>query len=84
MIKHIFLIKDTKAEVYSGPFTSINLQTFQRECATLRGLDTQFGKHPQDFAIYSVGTINDGTGVISSTPPEHVINMDDLFNSERV
>lgn len=81
MIKQMFLIKDTKAEVYSGPFTSVNLRTFERECATLKGSDTQFGKHPQDFAIYTCGSVNDSTGVIESTPPVHVINMDDLFNS---
>lgn len=81
MIKQLFFIKDVKAELYNGPYTSVNLQVFKRECATLKGSDTQFGKHPMDFAIYSCGTVNDSTGVLESSPPVHIINMDDLFNS---
>lgn len=81
MIKHLFYIKDTGAELYMGPYTSINLQTFQRDVLALRDSDTQFGKHPQDFAVYSCGTVNDTSGVIEVTPPVFVINMDDLFKS---
>lgn len=79
MIKQIFLIKDTKAELYNGPFVSFNLQVFERELMSLKDSDTQYGRHPSDFAVYSAGSINDSTGCITALPPEHILNLDDLF-----
>lgn len=79
MIKHLFLLKDTKAEIYHGPYSSLNAQVYLRDLSTLKDSDTQFSKHPSDFAVYSCGTLNDSTGVVEPTPPVHMINLDDLF-----
>lgn len=81
MKKLMFALKDTKAEVYHGPYTAVNENVFLRDLASLEGSDTQFAKHPADFAVYRLGTIDDSTGVIDSCPPVHIINLDDLFGS---
>lgn len=82
MIKCLFLIKDTKAEFFHGPFVSANIDTFRRDLVALRGSDTPFSTYPDDFAVYTCGSFNDCTGSLASTAPEHQFNLDQILRAE--
>lgn len=75
----LYLLRDNKAAVYSGPFKAVNREVFLREIATLRGGETMYAKHPEDFGLYFCGRFDDSTGTFENVPPEHIANLIDVF-----
>lgn len=60
MIFKIFTIYDDKAKAYIAPFVlpedGMAIRTFA-ECAN--SLEHQFGKHPEDYTLFRIGTFCD-------------------------
>lgn len=66
-----YAVRDLKAGAYSVPFFSLNDNTALRT-ATDWANDTNhpFGKHPEDYELFSLGTYDDETALL--TPDELV------------
>jgi len=62
MIHNVFTIFDAKAEAYLPPFilpkTSMAKRTFS-DC--VNSADHQFGAHPEDYTLFTIGTFDDET-----------------------
>lgn len=84
MLHQLFTLRDNKACVYHGPFKAVNQEVFLRELQTIKGSDSIFGKHPEDFSIYHLGSFDDSTAVVNTSPAVHIINLIDLFGENNV
>jgi len=91
MIHNVFTIFDAKAEAYLPPFilpkTSMAKRTFA-DCVNSK--DHQFGAHPEDYTLFTIGTFDDETAQYNLllTPEslglgvEYVINSPEVENSK--
>jgi len=79
-MKHeIFALRDNKISAYLQPFFTLNSELATRAVtAVANDLTDPVGKNPEDFALFSLGTYDDSTGLIESTPATHVVNAIDL------
>ena len=73
-------IRDAKGDASMNPmfFQSIaqGIRSFEDAC---NDGNSDFGKHPEDYALFKVGTFNQRTGVLSALDtPLHVANGADL------
>ena len=63
MIKEIFAVYDNKTETYGQPYFAITkgeaIRAFQD---IINDITHPLGKHPEDFALYALGTYNDKNG----------------------
>lgn len=66
MQKQMFSIYDSKAKVFSNPFTSINTATavrdFQRAASDPH---SDISRFPEDYTLFDLATFDDVTGVIA-------------------
>lgn len=63
MLKLLYTVYDCKTLIYSPPFAHINDAEATRTLTdTLEDPNTMLHKHPMDYALYRLGTFNDGTG----------------------
>lgn len=63
----IFAIRDAKAEAFLQPFFMQNAGAALRAFGdSVNDEKCPFNKHPEDYAIYSVGSFDDSTGEIVS------------------
>ena len=75
MIHKMFAIYDSKAETYLLPYY------FQYEGQATRMFSDwvndpnhPFGKHPDDYTLYSIGEYDDNTGTISQDKITSIVN----------
>ncbi len=65
----IFTIRDSKAEAYLQPFYAMNVGLAVRmitESAQDQG--TMLYKYPSDFELFSIGSFDEHTGIITGSP----------------
>lgn len=73
MKTNLYVIFDVKAKFYNKPFYLPNTATAIRTFTDLANdMNTDIGKHPEDFILFEIGTYDDATATIESTEP-HVI-----------
>lgn len=70
-MKHrMFTVYDTKAKAYLPPFflhrEEMATRSF-KDC--VNSATHQFGKHPEDYTLYCVGTFDDDKGSFDTTIP---------------
>ncbi len=70
-----FSIHDTKAEAWTNPiFANSNgaaLRSFTDAC---RNPESDFGRHPEDYSLFYVGTFDDQSGELTGDNPVHLIH----------
>lgn len=70
MLQNIYSIHDSKADAYLPPFflhsDGMATRSFQ-DCITDQ--THAFGKHPQDYTLFKIGTFNDKTSEIEYFSP---------------
>jgi hypothetical protein len=70
MLQNIYTIHDSKADAYLPPFflhsDGMATRSFQ-DCITDK--EHNFGKHPQDYTLFKIGTFNDKTSEIEYLSP---------------
>lgn len=73
MKKVLCSIFDTKAQVFSNPFTSVNSLTALRSFSDAASdPHTEIHRNPTDYVLYEIGTFDDVLGVVMpSTPVNH-------------
>lgn len=74
MIKKVFTIYDSKAELHSNPFFAVNeaiaLRIFED---AVNDPQTNIYRHPSDHTLFKVGEFDDSKGTI--IPMEALINL---------
>jgi len=75
MKQKIFTIYDSKANAYLTPFflhqDAMAVRIFT-DC--VNDLSHQFGKHPEDYTLFSLGDWNDDKAKFLTTPPKALGN----------
>lgn len=73
----LYVIYDSKAEVYGQPASSKNDETLRREArALVNDSNTPYFAHPEDYTIFRVASFNSDTGCIDAhEAPVHVVSM---------
>lgn len=67
MIHRMFAVFDVTANAYLQPFFTVNTGTAVRSISELvNDKAHQFGKYPNDYVLYEVGSFNDADGLLSS------------------
>jgi len=76
MNHQLFSVYDTKAEVYTPPFFVPTLGIATRAFSDcVNSADHQFGKHPQDYTLFKLGTFDDNTAHLELLPaPQSIGN----------
>lgn len=75
----IYSIRDIKANAYHRPFFVPNRAVAIRAVTDIaQDTQTDIGKHPEDYQLFYLGTYDDNTGALSSTAPEHVLNINTI------
>ena len=70
---NIYSIRDLKIEAYSQPFYSHTHGSALRAFADhVNEAGSAPNKHPEDFALFHLGTFNDQTGEITGQQPRHI------------
>ncbi|WNK14734.1 MAG: nonstructural protein [Microvirus sp.] len=65
-MKEMFSVYDSKAAVFSNPFTSVNKFTALRDFqAAAIDPNSTISTYPSDFILYQLGTFDEHTGAIS-------------------
>jgi hypothetical protein len=60
MIHNVFSIYDSKAAAYLPPFILPRIEMGQRVFSdAINSKDHQFGKHPEDYTLFHLGTFDD-------------------------
>jgi len=74
---NVYAIKDAKAGIFHPPFFSQNHATATRSANhSARDAHSLSNSHPEDFAIYHIGTFDDESGKLSVMPtPDFVSNI---------
>jgi hypothetical protein len=80
MVVNLYAVHDFKSESYERPFPAVNDAVACRMfVAALRQPDSMLAAHPQDFALYCLGTFDDYNGVISGLDVRrHVVDAASL------
>lgn len=66
MLKLLCAVYDTKAGVYSNPFTSLRIETAVRDFAyAAQDQLCDIGRNPADYDLYILGTYEDTEGKIT-------------------
>lgn len=75
MLKSLYTIYDQKTREYLHPFMSINEDTAKRDFYNTMSQIPNMSQHPQDFALYQIGSFETDSGEITSqTPVQFLIN----------
>jgi hypothetical protein len=65
MIKQIYSIYDMKAECFTSPIVQVNEEISKRIWVeTIADENSQFAKHPFDYALFHLGSFDDTSGVV--------------------
>lgn len=65
MILQICSIYDSKAEAWITPmFFQSNAQAIRSFGDVVNNPDSEFGKHPEDYTLFNVGSFNPANGVL--------------------
>lgn len=82
MMFKIVCVYDLKTESYSPPFFvrahGHAVRSFTDE---VNNAESQLNKHPEDYALYSVGEFDDTSGVVNGSPPVLLARGSDLLSS---
>jgi len=62
MIHNVFTVYDAKAEAYLPPFILPKISMAKRTFSDcVNSNDHQFGAHPEDYTLFTIGTFDDET-----------------------
>ncbi len=75
----LYVIYDSKAQIYNKPFCMQNDQVATRACIDLvNDPTTDCAKHPTDYALYWIGSYDDENAFIEYNPPEHMLSFHEI------
>lgn len=81
--KNLYAVYDTKAKLYSMPHTldtdGVAIRSFSVAC---EDETTQFYKHPEDFSLYHLGSLNIETGALTQDQPKQLANASEFVKNQ--
>ena len=81
---NLFSIYDSKTKEYSPPFIAPTKGAAVRMFLEVVMDGTSLvGKYPEDYTLYCIGWWDNGSAVIESVSPEHVVKGDVLASGTR-
>lgn len=82
MLHKLFTVFDEKAQVFLPPFfvptVGIAIRAF-KDC--ING-DHQFGKHPEDYTLFQLGSFDDSNAQMDASAPQTLGNGVQFINPE--
>ena len=77
----VYTIYDKKVNSYSPPFFVVHPQQAIRSLTqTVNDSESQIKQFPEDFALYSLGTYDDATGLFTqNTTPQFICEANSLI-----
>ena len=80
MIIGVYAIRDAQTEAFSQPMffvtRGVAIRSFSEECESTT---SALNKHPQDYAMFQIGTYDDNSGALVSLPqPQQIALAMDL------
>lgn len=73
MEKPVCAVFDKKTGLWDSPFVVRHTGEAIREWGIItQDRQTKFGKNPEDFDLFEIGSYNDSTSVLTSTTPQHL------------
>ena len=85
MIHYIYTIHDSKADAYLPPFflhaDGMATRSFQ-DC--IHDPEHNFGKHPQDYTLFNIGSFNDKTSELEYYSPIKNLGNGVEFKTEQL
>ena len=82
MIINMYAVYDKNVGAYMTPFTSLNDNSAIRNFSQASLNPEAFGKYPQDYNLYKLGTYNDSNGQFENL--EHPIQLISAVNAIQV
>lgn len=74
MTKFLFSVFDSKAGVFSNPFTSQNKFTAIRDFQdAVNDVNSMIHKYPDDYILYQLGAFCDDSGLLTAECP--IVNL---------
>lgn len=73
MITQLYVVFDSKAQIYNKPFHFHNHTVAVRAARDLLSEDNEISRHPEDFAMFHIGEYNDETAHIKITDRQDCI-----------
>lgn len=71
----IFAVHDIKAEAFMSPFfMNTKAQAKRSFMDAMQNPEMPFGRHPQDYTLFCIGTFTDHDGVVSGEEKESLGN----------
>lgn len=82
MLKNVFSVRDSKAEVFDFPASAHTIAEAERMFTTLaNNQETPIGKFPEDYDLYHLGKYDTATGKFELFPsPQHIVKAVNLVN----
>ena len=78
-------IRDVKAEAWLTPmFFQANAQAIRSFGDAVGDRNSEFGKHPEDYNLYCLGSFDDQTGEVVVVEPEHLAHGANLVRTLEV
>lgn len=72
MILNMYVIFDTKAQIYNKPFYFVNQDIAIRACQDLiDAQDNDIAKNPEDFSLFCIGSYDDTDATIELLEAKH-------------
>jgi len=85
MILFVACVRDAKTDVYSQPMffvtRGVAIRSFSEECESTT---SALNKHPQDYAMFQIGTYDDNSGALVSLPQPQQIALAMDFKKEQL
>jgi len=83
MLKKMYSVYDSKSEIFSSPFTSVNDSTAVRDFSrAVNDEQTDINRFPLDYSLFTLGTFDDTSGVITpASPPAVLVQAASLVNN---
>ncbi len=79
----LFTVYDEKAQVFTTPFFVATVGIATRAFSdAINSPDHQFGKHPQDYTLFKLGTFDDNTAELKSETKQSIGNGVEFVNPE--
>lgn len=74
MRQFLYLVYDAKVQTYAMPYFAQTDAAAQRSFADAVNQDgTMISRHPEDFSLVVVGSVDDGTGLVSPSQMPTVV-----------
>lgn len=83
-VQKVFSVYDAKVEAFMAPFFCVTTgQAVRMFSDAIQDEKTNFCKHPEDFALFELGTFDDAGGQLhSNATAKHVITALELAKKE--